>query len=415
MMRVSSYTSTPRAAVFSGSAQRNALLLTKMSETGITRRGFLRRFSAAAALLAGGAAALKYFWAKREQQGENAMQTATGSVILDIHPLGFQWHTADPFLFCVHHLDHYPQGNAALGPNASLGGRDIGQDFTLKDGWRMYHGNKIPGFPGHPHRGFETITVVRSGFIDHSDSMGAAGRYGAGDVQWMTAGAGVQHAEMFPLLDESNGNTLELFQIWLNLPRTNKFVKPHFKMLWQKQIPIVDVADAQGVPTRVEVIAGGYQNARPAAPPPDSWAADAANAVAIWHIDIGANGTWQLPPAETQANRFLYFYDGDEAEFAGTRVTKGHGMRLNAQMPLTIVNAGKSAKLLMLQAKPIAEPVVQYGPFVMNTRQEIEQAFADYQRTHFGGWPWPTAEPVHGKARGRFARHATGEEETAAL
>jgi hypothetical protein len=69
----------------------------------------------------------------------------------------------------------------------------------------------------------------------------------------------------------------------------------------------------------------------------------------------------------------------------------------------------------MLQGKPIAEPVVQYGPFVMNTRQEIEQAFADYQRTHFGGWPWPTAEPVHGKARGRFARHATGEEETAAL
>jgi redox-sensitive bicupin YhaK (pirin superfamily) len=139
-------------------------------------------------------------------------------LIINIKPLGFTWETSDPFLFCVHHNDHYPAGNDQLGPAASLKGRNLGQDFTARDGWRMYHGETIPGFPAHPHRGFETVTVVLKGLVDHSDSHGASGRYGNGDVQWMTAGAGLQHSEMFPLLDKNNPNPLELFQIWLNLP-----------------------------------------------------------------------------------------------------------------------------------------------------------------------------------------------------
>ena len=101
--------------------------------------------------------------------------------IKSIKPLGFPWETQDPFLFCVHHMDHYPKGNDALGPDASLAGRAIGQDFTVKDGWRMYHGRNVPGFPSHPHRGFETVTIVQKGFIDHSDSLGAAARFGNGD------------------------------------------------------------------------------------------------------------------------------------------------------------------------------------------------------------------------------------------
>jgi redox-sensitive bicupin YhaK (pirin superfamily) len=96
-----------------------------------------------------------------------------------------------------------------MGPAASLAGRQLGQDFEGKDGWRMYHGEDVPGFPGHPHRGFETITIVRSGYIDHSDSLGAAARYGRGDVQWLTAGRGILHAEMFPLIERQRGNPLE--------------------------------------------------------------------------------------------------------------------------------------------------------------------------------------------------------------
>src|ERR1700675_2775891 len=96
----------------------------------------------------------------------------TESAVLEVRPSGFPWETADPFLLCVYHDDAYPSGNEAMGPAASLAGRDLGQDFAGKDGWRMYHGTTVPGFPSHPHRGFETVTIVRRGLIDHSHSLG---------------------------------------------------------------------------------------------------------------------------------------------------------------------------------------------------------------------------------------------------
>ena len=129
-----------------------------------------------------------------------------GDSVIQTVPLGPQWATVDPFLFCVHHLDIYPAGNEQLGPDASLAGRDIGMDFAGIDGWRMYHGATVPGFPQHPHRGFETVTFVRRGFVDHSDSLGATARFGRGDVQWLTAGKGIVHCEMFPLLDREGEN-----------------------------------------------------------------------------------------------------------------------------------------------------------------------------------------------------------------
>ncbi|HHX82653.1 MAG TPA: pirin family protein, partial [Pseudomonadaceae bacterium] len=167
-------------------------------------------------------------------------------MILDRFPLDFHWQTLDPFLFCAYHKDSFPAGNGELGPAASLAGRNIGTDFELRDGWRMYHGDKVPGFPAHPHRGFETITVVRQGLVDHADSLGAAGRYGDGDVQWMTAGKGVQHSEMFPLLKEDSDNPLLLFQVWLNLPARNKLAAPHFAMFWADEIPLLRERDAEG-------------------------------------------------------------------------------------------------------------------------------------------------------------------------
>ena len=161
----------------------------------------------------------------------------TTNPVRAVVPLAFPWQTRDPFLVCVHHVDQYPRGNDRLGPAASLEGRDIGQDFAGKDGWRMYHGHAVPGFPQHPHRGFETVTFVREGYIDHSDSLGATARFGRGDVQWLTAGAGIVHSEMFPLLREDQPNRLELFQIWLNLPAKSKFAAPYFTMFWDRDVP----------------------------------------------------------------------------------------------------------------------------------------------------------------------------------
>src|SRR3954452_6032657 len=136
--------------------------------------------------------------------------------------LGMQWPTVDPFLFCVHHDDAYPAANGEFGPAASLTGHEIGSDFAGVDGWRMYHGETIPGFPQHPHRGFETVTYVRRGLIDHADSLGATARFGRGDVQWLTAAGGIVHSEMFPLVERDRPNPGELFQIWLNRPAAHK-------------------------------------------------------------------------------------------------------------------------------------------------------------------------------------------------
>ena len=123
------------------------------------------------------------------------------SPVLETFALGQPWTCFDPFIFTVHHLDEYPEGNANQGISPqNLGGRNIGSDFSYRDGWSMYHGSEVPGFPQHPHRGFETVTVQQRGFTDHSDSLGATARYGEGDTQWLTAGSGIMHSEMFPLI-----------------------------------------------------------------------------------------------------------------------------------------------------------------------------------------------------------------------
>lgn len=330
---------------------------------------------------------------------------AQGRAILGLKPLGYQWPTVDPFLFCVHHEDFYPAGNDALGPVSPLIGRDMGQDFEGRDGWRMYHGMKVPGFPGHPHRGFETVTVVRKGLVDHSDSLGAAGRYGGGDVQWMTAGAGIQHSEMFPLHRKDGGNTLELFQIWLNLPAARKMVAPHFKMLWREELKRFR---AKGI--EIEVIAGALGGIRPPAPPPDSWAADPAHDVAIWTLRLAAGAAWTLPAAAAGLNRTLYYFRGTGLRIDGAVIPSMHAAELRSGNAAELRAGAEGCELLLLQGRPIGEPVAQRGPFVMNTNAEIRQAYEDYQRTRFGGWPWPDPEPVHPRGKGRFARFADGKE-----
>jgi redox-sensitive bicupin YhaK (pirin superfamily) len=332
-------------------------------------------------------------------------------LITNIKPLGFTWETSDPFLFCVHHLDNYPVGNDQLGPAASLAGRNLGQDFTIKEGWRMYHGETVPGFPAHPHRGFETVTVVLNGFVDHSDSHGAAGRYGNGDVQWMTAGAGLQHSEMFPLLNQHKANPLELFQIWLNLPKAHKFCMPHYAMLWAEDIPVYAENDKNGKSIEATIIAGKIGDVTAPAPAPDSWAADAGNKVGIWLIKLETKAQWTIPPSSFEVNRTLYFYRGSNINVAGIRVMPYHSVELLADQSVILENGNEDAFLLLLQGQPINEPVVQHGPFVMNTATEIQQAFSDYRNTQFGGWPWPRYDNVHSREMGRFARYSDGREE----
>ena len=338
----------------------------------------------------------------------------SNSVIRTV-PLGTPWETADPFLFCVHHLDRYPEANEHMGPATSLEARDIGMDFSGDDGWSMYHGSVVPGFPQHPHRGFETVTFVRQGLVDHSDSLGATARFGRGDVQWLTAGSGIVHSEMFPLLDRTGPNSAELFQIWLNLPADDKMVDPYFTMQWGEDIPRLDLSDAEGRKVELTVIAGMIDGVRPLAAPPDSYASSADSDLAIWHVALEPLARWELPPAASDdTTRTLYVFEGSMS-VAGHSVGAPTGVLVRPSEPVTVAAGSEGAEVLVLQGRPIGEPVARYGPFVMNDRAGIEQALADYQTSGFGGWPWPTDDPVHPRSAGRFARHADGRIEEPAV
>ena len=333
------------------------------------------------------------------------------SAVKNIYPLGFPWKTQDPFLFCVYHADAYPKGNEQMGPAASLEGRNLGQDFTIKDGWRMYHGREVPGFPAHPHRGFETVTIVRKGIVDHSDSLGAAARFGHGDVQWLTSGKGLQHAEMFPLLNQEAENPLELFQLWLNLPKKSKFVEPHFKMLWGETIPKITLTDANGKSTIIELTAGTINGTKAPDPTPNSWAAESENEVLIAVIKMEANAIWEMPKASPGTTRSLYVYEGEGIKIEDFDIGLNKGTDLDPALPNIVQNGNAPASLFLLQGRPINEPVAQHGPFVMNTQEEIVEAFSEFRRTQFGGWSWSSNAPVHDRNRGRFAKHINGEVE----
>lgn len=277
----------------------------------------------------------------------------------------------------------------------------------------MYHGDRVPGFPQHPHRGFETITATIDGIIDHTDSKGYAGRYGQGDLQWMTAGEGIVHGEMFPLVNVDKPNPTKFFQIWLNLPSKNKMVPASFVMQWAEHIPRVHL-DAQGAVsqaaqaagTAITVWSGTLFGTTSLDSTPNSWAKDPSNEVGIFYAVLKPGARFTLPAAAAGAaiNRAVYFLEGNALSVGGKALADHAYITLDAGVEAPLANTGTAdVELLVLQGRPIAEPVAQHGPFVMNTRQEIQQAFADYQRTQFGGWPWDEDAVTFPADKGRFA------------
>jgi redox-sensitive bicupin YhaK (pirin superfamily) len=236
----------------------------------------------------------------------------------------------------------------------------------------MYHGDTVPGFPGHPHRGFETVTLVRKGLIDHSDSLGAAARFGGGDVQWVTAGKGIVHSEMFPLLNATEPNPLELFQIWLNLPAKSKMVEPHFTMLWNERIPRL-VQHRRGRPHHHGDRGGRCAAGRraPLAPPPESWASQPRPTWPSGRCTWSPAHAGRCPPPPARARAACCISLGATA--CGGPAGRGTARRAGAggRAGLGTDNTGTTpVECLLLQGQPIGEPVAQYGPFVMNTQAE---------------------------------------------
>ena len=253
--------------------------------------------------------------------------------------------------------------------------RSIGQSpFTRHDPFLMLDEfgtdnpqDYIAGFPDHPHRGFETVTYMLDGHMLHQDHMGNHGDLRSGDVQWMTAGRGIIHSEMPQQLE----GRMRGFQLWLNLPAAEKM-----KPAAYRDIPAAEIPSRQFAGGCVKVIAGRFEYAGSHVDGPIQ---GCTTAPLFWDVHLDADSLFQSAVPATH-NAFVYLYEGDAGVGSPLRALPRRSAGVLSAGDAIEIRAGNSgARLVLLAGLPIGEPVVQHGPFVMNTREEIEQAIRDYQ------------------------------------
>ncbi len=231
------------------------------------------------------------------------------------------------------------------------------------------------GVGQHPHRGFETVTIVYRGEVSHRDSTGQGGTIGPGDVQWMTAGAGILHEEFHSEAFTRAGGMLQMIQLWVNLPARNKMTTPRYQAILNSEIPAAVLANGAGT---VRVIAGQYENAK--------GPAHTFTPMNVWDLKLAASGSTTVP-APGGWNTALIVLNGQIKINSERVVQDGAMVVLSAQGSNCLIETLSDASVLLLSGEPIDEPVVGYGPFVMNTRSEIEQAIHDFNSGKFGEMP----------------------------
>ncbi len=236
-------------------------------------------------------------------------------------------------------------------------------------------GGKRRGVGEHPHRGFETVTIIYQGEVDHRDSGGGGGHIGPGDVQWMTAGAGVVHDEFHSDAFTQRGGTLEMVQLWVNLPAKYKLMKPAYQTLLDASIPSIDLPDQAG---RVRVIAGEFAGHR--------GPTHTHTPMNVWDIRLqqSRSAALQVPAGHTSA---VVVLQGSVHVNGSTRVGEAQMVLLDRAGTEMLIEANTDAKVLLLGGELIDEPVVGYGPFVMNSQAEIKQAMNDFNSGKFGQLP----------------------------
>ena len=253
-------------------------------------------------------------------------------------------------------------------------GREL-SPFLLLDYAAPYQfapGKEKRGVGGHPHKGFETVTVAYQGELEHRDSSGGGGKIGAGDVQWMTAGKGIVHEEFHSQDFTRTGGTLQMVQLWVNLRAKDKGAKAGYQTLLKAQIPVVALPQDAGT---LRIIAGEFDGQ----PGP----AKTFTPINLWDVELRADKSAELPLPDGHTTSFLVLsgeviVNGDRAGGAGDLAIlapSGDGITVRAKT---------DAKLFVMDGEPIAEPVVGQGPFVMNSQAEIRQAFEDYQLGRMG-------------------------------
>ncbi len=229
------------------------------------------------------------------------------------------------------------------------------------------------GVDVHPHKGFETVTIVYQGEVEHGDSTGQGGVIREGDVQWMTAADGILHKEFHSHDFTKKGGTLEMVQLWVNLPAKHKSAKPGYQSIGSGDIPVVDLPDGAG---RVRVIAGSFDGVK--------GPAKTFTPVEVWDLRLKSGASLTLDP-KAGFNVTVVVLEG-EVVLNGEKELKGAARaQLSPDGGAFNLKAGSDAKILILAGEPIDEPVVAYGPFVMNTQTEIRQAMKDFNSGKFGG------------------------------
>ncbi len=228
------------------------------------------------------------------------------------------------------------------------------------------------GVGEHPHRGFETVTIVYSGEVEHRDSAGGGGKIGPGDVQWMTAASGLVHEEMHGESFAKAGGTFEMIQLWVNLPAKDKSAQPRYQSLLDSKIPRAEIAGGSG---SVRVIAGEFENAK--------GPARTFTAINLWDIRLsgGAKSEFRVPAGHTAS---IFVLSGRVKLAGGEVIGAAELAVLESEKDVFSLSALEDAKILFLGGEPIREPIVGYGPFVMNSWPEIQQAFTDFQEGRMG-------------------------------
>lgn len=321
------------------------------------------------------------------------------SAIIENNEFTFRENPRDPWVGKFHHIDYYPEGDGIEQvKKEDMEGHTPGKDLDHDLDFRLYYGDRRPGFPVHSHRGFETVSIVLDGWVDHHDSHGDHGRYSAGDVQWMTAGNGIRHTEMFPLVNIDKSNRTELFQLWLSLPSWNKLVDCDYKMFWREDIPVVE---KDGV--KVKVITGNFNGEEGPKATESSWAYDERSHFRILLLDLAPNSEVAINGVSSTLNRNLYPYEGEYVFIDEDKVEGKRSLKLKGDADFVIRTEDSPSRLLLLEAEPLNEPIINDGPMIMNTMEEVLQGYRDYWENQYGGWSWDERDPLHEVGTGRVS------------
>ena len=329
--------------------------------------------------------------------------------VIKFQPLSMHWDTEDPFIFASHHSDEYPAGNAQQAPPLEMiRGRNLGRDYEKRFGFRMYNGKVVPGFPLHAHMGYEVVSIAEKGFIDHFDSLGNKGRYGFGDIQWLSAGTRYHHCEMYPLAFSDKDNPNDITQIMINLPKTYRTSKPRFEMMWSESVPLVKGKDEKGKDLSVKVIVGKWGEARSVSPIQHSWAADPKGNVRILKIVLSPGARVQMSRVASGINRNLYFTKGGRISMGDVDYGVETRLKLVTDRDFHIINGEEESEIWLLEGSPIGEKYYSFGPVIANDEKSVRSAMNEIRENEIKDWRWGIVDKTNPPGTKRFVEYSDG-------